>query len=126
MIDRRQHWEQVYSEKSPEAVSWYQDRPTLSLDLIHASGIARNDPIIDVGGGASVLVDYLLSEGYANVAVLDISSRALDSARKRLGAVATQTQWLTADITAFTPPHRFALWHDRAVFHFLTEPADRA
>lgn len=126
MTDRRHHWNQIYSEKSPEAASWYQSKPDLSLSLIRATGIALNVPILDVGGGASTLVDNLLSERYARVAVLDISARALDYARSRLGANAKQVEWFEADVTAFRPPHRFGLWHDRAVFHFLTHPADRA
>lgn len=126
MIDRRQHWERIYTEKSPEAVSWHQNKPGLSLDLIRASGIALDAPILDVGGGASTLVDCLLGDGYTRVAVLDISARALAHARTRLGTKAQQAEWFEADVTAFRPPRRFELWHDRAVFHFLTDPADRA
>lgn len=125
MTDRRQHWEKIYTEKSPVAVSWYQDKPDLSLELIRATHIALDAPILDVGGGASTLVDCLHAEGYTQLAVLDISSHALDHARNRLGPAAKQVEWFNTDVTAFTPPHRFALWHDRAVFHFLTDPVDR-
>jgi ubiquinone/menaquinone biosynthesis C-methylase UbiE len=125
MTDRKQHWEQVYATKSPLDVSWYQTQPTLSLDLIGHAGVAHDAPVIDVGGGASVLVDRLLTRGFARVAVLDISAKALDAARQRLGERARDVEWYEADVTEFQPPHSFALWHDRAVFHFLTEAEDR-
>lgn len=125
MHDRREHWERIYTIKSPLEVSWYQAEPRVSLDLIHASGIARSAAVIDVGGGTSTLVDHLRGEGYTRIAVLDISARALALARERLGSAADDVEWLEADVTRFTPPHAFALWHDRAVFHFLTDPADR-
>lgn len=125
MHNRREHWEQIYTRKSPQEVSWYQAEPRVSLDLIRSSGIARSAPLIDVGGGASTLVDHLLDIGYSRVAVLDISARALGLARDRLGPTADGVEWFETDITRFTPPHPFELWHDRAVFHFLTDPADR-
>lgn len=123
MQDRRAHWEHIYTSKSPQEVSWYQAEPRVSLDLIR--GIARSAPVIDVGGGASTLVDHLHRAGYSRIAVLDISARALALARQRLGSAVDRIEWFEADVTDFTPPHRFALWHDRAVFHFLTDPADR-
>ena len=124
-FDRKTHWQNIYQNKSPVAVSWYQKIPTQSLELIHHSGVGFNEPIIDVGGGASVLVDFLCKEGFANVSVLDISKHALDSARKRLGKSAKAIEWFESDITDFIPPHQFSLWHDRAVFHFLTDISDR-
>jgi SAM-dependent methyltransferase len=125
MTDRKQHWEQVYTSKSSLEVSWYQAEPRLSLDLIHRSGIGRASPIIDVGGGASLLVDRLQADGYTQLAVLDISGAALATARQRLGPKAARIEWYEADVTQFTAPHTFTLWHDRAVFHFLTAGEDR-
>ena len=124
-MDRKQHWENVYTNKSPLEVSWYQTEPRLSLELIRATGVDRDAPVIDVGGGASVLVDRLLDAGYTHLSVLDISGQALAHARKRLGARADRVEWLEADVTTFEPPRPFRVWHDRAVFHFLTEPNDR-
>lgn len=125
MENRKNHWEKIYSEKSPLEVSWYQEEPRFSLNMIHHSGIGKEEPVIDVGGGASVLVDSLLAEGYRRLAVLDISSVALAAAKSRLGAKASLVEWFETDITEFQPPHDFALWHDRAVFHFLTQAKDR-
>jgi ubiquinone/menaquinone biosynthesis C-methylase UbiE len=125
MTNRKQHWEEVYSNKSPLEVSWYQTEPRTSLELIARSGIGRDEPLIDVGGGASLLVDCLQATNHTRITVLDISGRALAHARQRLGAGAAAVEWVEADVTQFTPAHRFALWHDRAVFHFLTEAADR-
>lgn len=125
-MDRRAHWEQVYQAKSPLQVSWYQSRPATSLSLIEQSGIGRDEAIIDVGGGASTLVDHLLDAGFRSITVLDISRTAIEHAQRRLGPRAAQVTWLEADVLSFQPPRRFALWHDRAVFHFLTEQADRA
>ena len=109
----------------PEEVSWYQKEPTLSLQLIRNTRIANDAPIIDVGGGASLLVDGLCERGFTRLAVLDISPQALAYARERLGDKAQRVEWYEADITTFVPPHRFILWHDRAVFHFLTDQSDR-
>jgi trans-aconitate methyltransferase len=125
-MDRRSHWNRVYETKAPENVSWYQRRPEVSLELIAASGIGKDAGIIDVGGGASVLVDHLLDAGYTNLAVLDLSGAALSASRTRLGSKTTAVEWFEADVTSFEPPHRYALWHDRAVFHFLTDADDRA
>lgn len=122
---RKQHWETVYHDKSPLEVSWYQSEPRLSLDLIAACAVGPDARIIDVGGGASTLVDHLLDLGYHNLSVLDISASALEHARGRLGAKAESVQWLETDITEFTPEQPFDVWHDRAVFHFLTEAKDR-
>lgn len=124
-FDAKSHWEAVYRNKSPLEVSWYQREPLMSLGLIERSGVAKDAPLIDVGGGASVLVDRLCELGYSRLAVLDVAGRALDLAKKRLGAKAAQVEWFEADVLDFTPPHAFALWHDRAVFHFLTRPSHR-
>jgi ubiquinone/menaquinone biosynthesis C-methylase UbiE len=125
MTTRKQHWEQVYTNKSALAVSWYQAEPQRSLELIHHSGLDQDAPIIDVGGGASLLVDRLQAEGYRRLAVLDISGAALGVARQRLGTHAANIEWYEADVTQFNAPHPFSLWHDRAVFHFLTAVEDR-
>jgi len=124
-MNRQEYWSQVYQTKGPEDVSWYQRRPDLSLALIAASGLGKDAGIIDVGGGASTLVDFLLDDGYTRLAVLDLSGVALSHSRTRLGARADRVEWFEADVTSFQPPHRFDLWHDRAVFHFLTAAEDR-
>lgn len=125
-MDSRQHWEGVYSSKAPDAVSWYAPHLEQSLAYIRASGLSPSASVIDVGGGESTLVDDLLDAGYQNLSVLDLSSTALAVCRDRLGARADQVRWLNADVLA----HRFEpgsidIWHDRAVFHFLTEEAQR-
>ena len=125
-MDRKQHWEEVYRQKAEDAVSWFQVHPDISLELIRAAGLQPSDPLIDVGGGASRLVDHLLGEGYRDLTVLDISEAALERAGARLGPRALEVQWLVADVTRWHPERRYRLWHDRAVFHFLTEAADRA
>lgn len=125
-VDRKVHWEAVYRDKQPLEVSWYQREPTLSLQLIDEARPALDAPIIDVGGGASTLVDCLLSRGYSHLTVLDLSATALAHAKKRLKQAADAVEWWAADVTRFAPPHPYQLWHDRAVFHFLTSPEDRA
>jgi trans-aconitate methyltransferase len=125
MIDRKTHWERVYTNKSPLQVSWYQEDPALSLQLIRNTQLALDAAMIDVGGGASTLVDRLCEEAYTNVAVLDVSSSALAHAKTRLAEKANAVEWFEEDVTCFSPPHRFSLWHDRAVFHFLTTKSDR-
>jgi len=125
MLDKKAYWENIYQGKPASDVSWYQLEPQLSLSLIRSAGIASNDSIIDVGGGASVLVDELSKEGYTNLAVLDISENALLSAKNRLGDLSKSIEWFEADITQFVAPYPISLWHDRAVFHFLTEQSDR-
>ncbi|MDD2776916.1 MAG: methyltransferase domain-containing protein [Gallionella sp.] len=123
----KQHWETVYATKATDAVSWFQPQAATSLKLIQATGAAPTDPVIDVGGGASTLVDGLLANGFANVSVLDLSGAALAASRARLGEQAATVQWLEADITQVAlPAQRYAVWHDRAVFHFLVDEADRA
>jgi SAM-dependent methyltransferase len=126
MPDTRHHWEQVYTTKTADAVSWYQPHPETSLALIADSQLPHDAPLLDVGGGASTLVDHLLDAGYTDISVLDIAASALSQARARLGAdKAQRVHWLVDDVTRFTPSRRYALWHDRAVFHFLTDDALR-
>ena len=107
-------------------MSWFQAEPKKSLELIQLSAASKEASIIDVGGGASVLVDRLLSQGYKDLSVLDISAAALGHSKKRLGERARRVHWFEADITRFEPPHQYDVWHDRAVFHFLTDSLDRA
>ena len=125
-MQSKQHWEQVYKTKGANSVSWFQEHAQQSLQLIRQTGVQRDAGIIDVGGGASTLVDDLLADGYSNVAVLDLSEAALAAARQRLGARAQQVSWLVGDITQVNlPRHAYAVWHDRAVFHFLTTAKER-
>ena len=123
---RKAHWDQIYRDKAPEQLSWRQDRPELSLEMIQACGLGTGARVLDVGGGAARLVDCLLDAGYRQLSVLDISPVALEHARIRLGARALSVEWIEADATGFDLDHEVDIWHDRAVFHFLTEPADRA
>lgn len=125
MTSRHDHWQTVYSTKSDSAVSWFQERPETSLELVTTGNLPLDARIIDVGGGASRLVDALLDAGYSALTVLDIAPAALDAAGARLGARAEAVRWVTADITAWTPAAPFDVWHDRAVFHFLIDAADR-
>lgn len=122
----RTHWERVYAEKSDVEVSWHQDIPEVSLELADEAGIDGASAVIDIGGGTSRFVDGLIERGVRNVTVLDLSEHALAKARDRLGSQAATIRWIAADVTRWTPDRDFDLWHDRAVFHFLTEPADRA
>lgn len=125
-MDRKAHWEAVYASKCPAEVSWYQARPALSLRLLDEVGATPDSCVIDVGGGDSTLVDALLDRQYRCLTVLDISTAALSRARARLGARAREISWLEADITlSGLPCHTYDVWHDRAVFHFLTDPKDR-
>lgn len=120
MENIKEHWEGVYKTKTPDQVSWTQVKPINSLRLIENSNISKDAKIIDIGGGDSNLVDYLLEEGYTDITVLDISGEALERAKKRLGDKAHQVKWIESDITTFTPTEQYDVWHDRAVFHFLT------
>ena len=124
-MSKKQHWEQVYTDKTPLDVSWFQQQPTLSLALINALHLSKDAAIIDIGGGASRLVDHLIAGHYHNLAVLDISAQALAHSQSRLGKLADHVEWFVEDITRFSPSRKFDLWHDRAVFHFLTDAADR-
>lgn len=125
-MNRKEHWESVYTSKAPAEMSWYQLEPALSLEMIGSAGLGPDAELIDAGGGSSVLVDRLIDQGYRHITVLDISGRALKHARQRLGARAAQAVWIEADVTGFSPAHPYDLWHDRAVFHFLTDARDRS
>lgn len=114
------HWDKVYKTKNPDQVSWTQKIPKTSLDFIHSFRLTKTAKIIDIGGGDSNLVDYLLKEGFENITVLDISVQALDKAKRRLGNRAKKINWVVCDITEFQPDTTFDVWHDRATFHFLT------
>ena len=125
-MNTKTHWEHIYETKAPSRVSWYQAHARFSLQYIRNTGIQKTDAIIDVGGGASTLVDDLIADGYQQISVLDVSAAALQLARQRLGPHALHVNWIEADITrADIPEQAYDLWHDRAVFHFLTQPADR-
>jgi SAM-dependent methyltransferase len=122
----KEHWEHIYRTRPVDQVSWYQEHPESSLRLIRATEVPKTAKIIDVGGGASKLVDELIADGYLAVTVLDLSATALDAAKKRLGARASAVKWIEADITrVHFPPFEYDVWHDRAVFHFLTSSRDR-
>ena len=125
-VDRQAHWENVYGTKGENEVSWFQECPTISLDLIDATGVKPGASIIDIGAGASRLIDALLDKGFDAVSVLDVSDKALATAKARLGARASKVRWFVADVTKWEPAQTFDVWHDRAAFHFLTEPKDRA
>ena len=114
------HWDRVYETKNPDEVSWTQDIPGTSLAFIHSFGLPKTASIIDIGGGDSKLADCLLEEGYENITVLDISAKALEKAKKRLGSRAAKIKWVVSDITEFVPETSYDIWHDRATFHFLT------
>lgn len=125
-MQSKEHWENVYSTKATDSVSWYQEHPEHSLQLIRATGEPLSASIIDVGGGASKLVDELLDAGYSALTVLDLSGAALSAAQKRLGQRANAVKWLEANILeADLPRHAYDIWHDRAVFHFLTTAEER-
>ena len=124
--ERQAHWENLYRTKGERDVSWFQERPEISLELIQATGMSAEPSIIDIGGGASRLVDALLDAGFGNVTVLDLSEKALATAKARLGARCEKVKWVAADVTAWEPSQTYNVWHDRAAFHFLTEPKDRA
>jgi SAM-dependent methyltransferase len=121
MEQNKQHWENVFSTKSPNEVSWTQDYPTTSMNYLENLNLSKTANIIDVGGGDSNLIDALLKKGYQNIWVLDISEAALERAKKRLGDKANKVHWIVSDITEFTTAIKFDFWHDRAVFHFLTD-----
>src|SRR5438045_4333408 len=125
-MSAQEHWEHIYATKAPDEVSWYCAHLDASIELIERASVSPTAAIIDVGGGESTLVDDLLARGYQNISVLDISQTAIDASRKRLGKEAERVQWLAADITTVElEPSRFDVWHDRAVFHFLTAADDR-
>lgn len=118
--NNKNHWETVYETKQPDEVSWTQENPKTSLDFIRETHLGKTAKIIDIGGGDSNLVDFLLEDGYENITVLDISANALERAKKRLGEKAQKVTWIVSDITEFKPEVSYDIWHDRATFHFLT------
>ena len=119
-FDRKKHWETIYQTKQLTEVSWYQPKPETSLSFIKEANLAKDVAIIDIGGGDSFLVDNLLALGYTNITVLDISEAAVNRAKNRLGEKADSVTWIVADVATFVPEQTYALWHDRAAFHFLT------
>lgn len=123
---RKNHWEDVYGAKASTEVSWYQEVPEKSLAYLRNTGASQLDAVIDIGGGASTFVDHLLDAGFTDITVLDLADQALEEARRRLGDRAASVNWVVSDVTQFDPQRKFGVWHDRAVLHFLTEPADRA
>ena len=125
-MDARSYWERVYQTKKPTDVSWYRPHLEKSMELLAAAAPSRDSRIIDVGGGESTLVDDLLNQGYTGLTVLDISSTAIEVTRERLAERASLVMWLVGDVTSLElPPQHYDVWHDRAVFHFLTSPVDR-
>lgn len=125
MMDRKTHWDQIYSARSSADLSWHQKTPACSLAMIKGAEIGYDCPIIDAGGGTSSLVDCLLDEGYQDLTVLDISTKALRQSRQRLGTRASLIGWIEQDVTSFPAQRTYGLWHDRAVFHFLIRAEDR-
>lgn len=123
--NRKTHWEKVYKKKTSNELSWYQDCPEVSLRLITSTRLGAECNIIDVGGGTSKLADFLLQQGYKNLTVLDISGSSIKKSRLRLGNKASKIKWIEADITNFNLEEKYDIWHDRAVFHFLTDSQDR-
>ncbi len=119
-FNTKKHWETVYETKTPDQVSWTQEVPKTSLNFINSFQLSKEASIIDIGGGDSKLVDFLLEEGYKNITVLDISKKALERAKKRLGKKAKMITWIVSDVVDFIPETNYDIWHDRAVFHFLT------
>jgi len=125
MTDASRHWENVYTTKGESQVSWFQETPAPSLELIELTGAVGKSGIIDIGVGASRLADCLVAKGYEDVTVLDLSAAALASARSRMGDRAGRVTWIAADVTAWEPSRTYDVWHDRAAFHFLTEPNEQ-
>jgi 2-polyprenyl-3-methyl-5-hydroxy-6-metoxy-1,4-benzoquinol methylase len=125
MVDRSAHWEGVYATKGAANVSWFQENPAISIELIRQTHASSGSAIIDVGGGASRLVDALLRDGYRAITVLDLSATALELAKERIGPSSAAVDWIVADVTTWKPVRQYEVWHDRAAFHFLTDPDDR-
>lgn len=119
-LQEKNHWDNIYSSKAEDEVSWFQPYPKTSMEFVELFNLPLNANIIDVGGGDSHFVDALLNKGYQNIWVLDISAKALERAKQRLGASASKVNWIVSDVTKFDPPIQFDFWHDRAAFHFLT------
>jgi SAM-dependent methyltransferase len=125
-VGRKAHWENVYTTKSETEVSWFQENPAPSLELIALAGLPADATIIDIGGGASRLVDALVERKFGQITVLDLSAAALDAAKARLGDRGAGVEWVVADVTTWEPSQTYDLWHDRAAFHFLTAASDRS
>jgi len=123
--DPKTHWENVYQKESPEELSWYQDKPEISLKLIAATGVGFDGNLIDIGGGTSKLASLLVAQGYTKVTVLDIAAHSIEQAKLALGEQANKLQWIEADATNYNFAEKYDIWHDRAVFHFLTDIHDR-
>ena len=126
-VERHAHWQTVYQTKGEHDVSWFEESPAISLELIRATGVNTTASIIDIGGGTSRLVDALLDEGCSAVTVLDLSEKALETSKTRLGPQnAAKAKWVAVDVTAWEPRQAYDVWHDRTTFHFLTDPRERA
>ena len=123
-ISKKDHWENIYASKALNEVSWYQPIPKISLNFIESCSLQKNSPIIDVGGGDSFLSDYLLKRDYEDISVLDISSKAIERAKKRQGELSNKINWKVSDVLDFSPTKEYTVWHDRAVFHFLRDEKD--
>jgi len=123
-ISKKDHWEKIYNSKALDEVSWYQPIPKTSLNFIDSCSLQSNSPIIDVGGGDSFLSDYLLKRDYEDISVLDISSNAIERAKKRQGELSNKIDWIVSDVLDFNAKKKYAVWHDRAVFHFLRDKKD--
>lgn len=124
--NRRAHWENIYQTSGERKVSWFQENPAPSLELIALTGATPSSAIVDIGGGASRLVDSLLAQGYRDITVLDLSPSSLAAAQERLGKDAGRIKWIVADVTTWQPSHRYDIWHDRAAFHFLNSEEEQA
>lgn len=124
--EQKEHWEEVYARKTDAELTWHQDDPAASLALIERAGLHQGARIVDIGGGTSRLASRLLDRGFSNVTVLDLSSAALERAREAMGPRGDTVSWVAQDVLRWQPDGHFDLWHDRAAFHFLTDPADRA
>jgi ubiquinone/menaquinone biosynthesis C-methylase UbiE len=125
-VSRKAHWEGVYSTKGEKEVSWFQENPAPSLELMALAGLSADAAIIDIGGGASRLVDALIERKVRRITVLDLSGAALDAAKERLGGRGDNVEWVVADVTTWEPSQTYDLWHDRAAFHFFTDASDRS
>lgn len=123
-FERKKHWENIYETKKADEVSWYEPVPETSLDYFKSFKVPETAKITDIGGGDSFLVDHLLKRGYKNISVLDISEAAIERAKKRLGESASEVNWIVADAAKFEPEEEYDFWHDRAAFHFLTDPKE--
>lgn len=120
MMNLKSHWENIYTSKSEDQMSWYEEFPTVSLKYLEEKNLPKDAAIIDVGGGQSRLAEVLVDKGYTNVSVLDISEKAIENSKKRMGEKANKVNWIVSDITSFSTEKKFDFWHDRAVLHFLT------